>query len=290
MQTQNIALQILQVVVLALPAIAAYYKFIIEKGSKEMESETLRVQHVKQQSLVLFLTVFSISLPGALASIVLYSSVKNAFLELALGLIIFALFLVVALTYDWYHTISDKLENELEDMIKTFEDQIELLDDIEEEFRNLDIKTMGYTEKKRVKEKFEGNLTNMNGFNYEGSNLESLMNYYLYDYYPKKKMDSYRYIFSIKDMKKELYRLPTASSVKETVFSPIRLGKIIVNLLPYFGLFAFADIVYSALNGEVTLILMEWIFVIITMSLSAIILAYKYNSEEIDSTPEETLV
>lgn len=290
MQTENIALQVLQVVVLALPAIAAYYKLIVEKGSQEIESESLRVQHVKQQSHMLFLTVFSVSLPGALAGIVLYNAVENTFLELALGLIIFALLLVVGLTYDWYHTISEKLENELADMIKMLEDQIELLEDIENEFRNLDIKRMKYIEKKRVKEKLEEDLNKINDFKYDGSNLESLMNYYLYDYYPRKKVDLFRYISTIKDIKKNLYKLPTVSTIKKTILSPIRLGKSIVVLLAYFGLFGFASIVYSALTGGVILSLTEWILSIIIMGFSAIILAYKFNSETSHSAPEDTLV
>jgi uncharacterized membrane protein len=290
MQTENIALQVLQVVVLALPAIAAYYKLIVEKGSQEIESESLRVQHVKQQSHMLFLTVFSVSLPGALAGIVLYNAVENTFLELALGLIIFALLLVVGLTYDWYHTISEKLENELADMIKMLEDQIELLEDIENEFRNLDIKRMKYIEKKRVKEKLEEDLNKINDFKYDGSNLESLMNYYLYDYYPRKKVDLFRYISTIKDIKKNLYKLPTVSTIKKTILSPIRLGKSIVVLLAYFGLFGFASIVYSALTGGVILSLIEWILSIIIMGFSAIILAYKFNSETSHSAPEDTLV
>lgn len=290
MQTENIALQVLQVVVLALPAIAAYYKLIVEKGSQEIESESLRVQHVKQQSHMLFLTVFSVSLPGALAGIVLYNAVENTFLELALGLIIFALLLVVGLTYDWYHTISEKLENELADMIKMLEDQIELLEDIENEFRNLDIKRMKYIEKKRVKEKLEEDLNKINDFKYDGSNLESLMNYYLYDYYPRKKVDLFRYISIIKDIKKNLYKLPTVSTIKKTILSPIRLGKSIVVLLAYFGLFVFASIVYSALTGGVILSLIEWILSIIIMGFSAIILAYKFNSETSHSAPEDTLV
>jgi uncharacterized membrane protein len=290
MQTENIALQVLQVVVLALPAIAAYYRLIVEKGSQEIESESLRVQHVKQQSHMLFLTVFSVSLPGALAGIVLYNAVENTFLELALGLIIFALLLVVGLTYDWYHTISEKLENELADMIKMLEDQIELLEDIENEFRNLDIKRMKYIEKKRVKEKLEEDLNKINDFKYDGSNLESLMNYYLYDYYPRKKVDLFRYISTIKDIKKNLYKLPTVSTIKKTILSPIRLGKSIVVLLAYFGLFGFASIVYSALTGGVILSLTEWILSIIIMGFSAVILAYKFNSETSHSAPEDTLV
>lgn len=290
MQTENIALQVLQVVVLALPAIAAYYKLIVEKGSQEIESESLRVQHVKQQSHMLFLTVFSVSLPGALAGIVLYNAVENTFLELALGLIIFALLLVVGLTYDWYHTISEKLENELADMIKMLEDQIELLEDIENEFRNLDIKRMKYIEKKRVKEKLEEDLNKINDFKYDGSNLESLMNYYLYDYYPRKKVDLFQYISTIKDIKKNLYKLPTVSTIKKTILSPIRLGKSIVVLLAYFGLFGFASIVYSALTGGVILSLTEWILSIIIMGFSAVILAYKFNSETSHSAPEDTLV
>jgi predicted Holliday junction resolvase-like endonuclease len=277
-------------VVLALPAIAAYYKLIVEKGSQEIESESLRVQHVKQQSHMLFLTVFSVSLPGALAGIVLYNAVENTFLELALGLIIFALLLVVGLTYDWYHTISEKLENELADMIKMLEDQIELLEDIENEFRNLDIKRMKYIEKKRVKEKLEEDLNKINDFKYDGSNLESLMNYYLYDYYPRKKVDLFRYISTIQDIKKNLYKLPTVSTIKKTILSPIRLGKSIVVLLAYFGLFGFASIVYSALTGGVILSLTEWILSIIIMGFSAIILAYKFNSETSHSAPEDTLV
>jgi hypothetical protein len=232
MQPENIAINVLQIVVLALPAVAAYYKLVIQMGIEDEEDDLTKVEHLSRQSVFLFLTVSFITIPGIISTFILYQSTDVYLLKLAMGFITGGLLSVIKLNYDWYISNTNDLKEELENMESFAEQRVEDLDYMREIIYEIPFNDIEYIEKIKLKKKLTEEFDKFIRFEYSADDsLESIVNEYLYDYYPKRRLELQKSIDDTDQLKEDVFVLPTSNSVKKFIFSPKKLLILLIDFI-----------------------------------------------------------
>lgn len=240
-------------VVLSLPAVAAYYKLIIEKETENLSYQSGEVLHVTYRSLYLFLSVCFIVSPGILSIFVLHRNSSSVLLELALTLMAIGFLSVIALTYEWYETNLDEFRDQMEEDKEVIEAKREILDETKQLVDEINFDQMSYWEQLQLKDDFEEIFNRVSGFEYSSDNRLAEIASEYEDFYENRVEELEEADKRIDNLIEDVNPLPTVNDIKNTIQNPKKLSIVFLNIVSFFSIGAIFNILYSFIkHGEIT--------------------------------------
>jgi hypothetical protein len=260
---QDAALQILQFVALALPAVGVFYRFILEQELSKASNEIEVISQQSKRSIGLFFTVALLSAAGVLSCIVLYLNYDSFFISGAVMAIAVALVAVTRLTYGWLYANLEKMDRIAQEQKETALEAKNKLESIRESATSLNVNSMSYQEMIKYRKQYYELFDELDSFEYSKDDDFTELISDFQDHCSENISELEDLIEAINNSPELAPPFEIKKRARELLKSPIKLVKVIVvnGLLIISFAIPFGAIEATA-NG-VKLTAMEWIIILV---------------------------
>lgn len=245
MERTPLALRILELVALLLPALGIYFRFFLNNNSPNDDFELKNIHHDLTTSAWMLLTIGSVLIVGFLAVFILIFDSDDIYVKLV-GFLLFVAFMAVThMSHDWYLNNLRRMRNSLEDLIETSQERKEQLENFEEEINEINLKNMSYFEKRELLEDLKDISEDFVRFNPSGNESAEKMVQELNIYLPKRQKELEIAINESEDLKNNVDVLPSLDSVIYSIQNPveyIRNGSLIIPWMTFWVVSEIVDL------------------------------------------------